>query len=42
LLVTAYYMTDTHDVASRKAVLADVGRIAAAIQPDGPIGKSKP
>ncbi len=30
LLVTAYYMTDKHDVAARKAVLADVGRVVAA------------
>lgn len=30
LLVTAYYMTDKHDVAARKAVLADVGRMVAA------------
>lgn len=29
LLVTAYYMTDTADVAARKALLAEVGRIAA-------------
>lgn len=29
LLVTAYYMTDTADIAARKAVLADVGRIVA-------------
>lgn len=30
LLVTAYYMTNTADVAARKAVLTDVGRIVAA------------
>lgn len=29
LLVTAYYMTSTADVAARKAVLAEVGRIVA-------------
>lgn len=38
LLVTAYYMTDTDDAAARKAVLADVGRIVAAIRPREPIG----
>lgn len=31
LLVTSYYMTNTADVAVRKAVLADVGRIVAAV-----------
>jgi beta-lactamase class A len=31
LLVTAYYKTGTTDVAARKAVLADVGRIAASL-----------
>lgn len=31
LLVAAYYMTDTTDVAARKAVLAEVGRIAASL-----------
>ena len=30
LLVTAYYMANTAEVAARKAVLADVGRIVAA------------
>lgn len=31
LLVTAYYMTHTTDVAARKAVLAEVGRIVATL-----------
>lgn len=31
LLLTAYYMTEEHDVTARKAVLADVGRIVAAL-----------
>lgn len=31
LLVTTYYMTRTTDVAARKAVLAEVGRIAATL-----------
>lgn len=31
LLVTVYYMTDAHDTAKRKKVLADVGRIVATI-----------
>ena len=31
LLVAAYYMTDHTDFKARKAVLADVGRIVAAL-----------
>lgn len=31
LLIAAFYDTDDHDVAARKAVLADVGRIAATL-----------
>ncbi len=31
LLVTAYYMTDSADVAARKAVLAEIGRIVAGL-----------
>ena len=31
LLITAYYMTHTVDPSARKAVLAEVGRIVAAM-----------